>query len=309
MNDVHSVAAALGVQTPSVSRSSPRRVSCRQITADDSDAILDLLCEGFTRVPRCHWVAALELMGTRAIPCGAPRYGYMIESDGRAVGVHLVITTELCRDGTTTIRSNASSWYVRPGFRTYALLLLTQFLRSPADTYLNVSPAEHTWPILEARGFIRFANGISLLFPAITLRTRRTRILPAVYLSEAELPIPSEDRVLLVDHSRAGCIALWCEARDRGYPFVFRRRLIRSRLPAAQLIYCRDLEDLSNLAGPVGRYLLRCGLPMVLAATNGPVPGVPGVYIDGKYPMYFRGGTPPRLGDLAYTEAGLFGFF
>jgi hypothetical protein len=308
MKDTYPVAPALGVQTPSVSRSSPRRVSCRQITVDDGDAILDLLCEGFTRLPRRHWAAALEFMGARPTRCGAPRYGYMIESDGRAAGVLLVITTEIRRNGTTTIRSNSSSWYVRPGFRTYAPLLMTQWLRLPADAYLNVSPAEHTFPLIEAWGFVRFAHGTSLLFPAITRRTERTRILHAARLSEAEVPIPSDDHTLLVDHSRAGCVALWCETRDRGYPFVFRRRLIKSRLPCAQLIYCRDLEDLSHLAGPIGRYLLRSGLSAVLAATDGPVPGVPGVYIDGKYPMYFRGQMPPRLGDLAYTEAGLFGF-
>jgi hypothetical protein len=293
---------------PYASRSSPRRVSCRQIAADDIETILDLLCEGFTRLPRRHWVTALEFLGARATSCGAPRYGYMIESDGRAVGVLLVIATEIRRNGTTTLRSNASSWYVRSGFRTYASLLLTQWLRSPGDTHLSVSPAEHTFPLIEARGFVRFVNGTSLLFPAVTPRARRIRILHAARLTEAELPISSEDHTLLVDHARAGCVALWCETRDRGYPFVFRRRLLKSRLPAAQLIYCDDLEDLSYLAGPIGRHLLRLGLPVVLAATNAPVSGVPGVYIDGKYPMYFHGQTTPRLGDLAYTEAGLFGF-
>jgi len=232
----------------------------------------------------------------------------MIESNGCAVGVLLVIATEVCREGMRTMRSNGSSWYVRPGFRVCAPMLQTQWLRLPADTYLNVSPAEHTFPIIEARGFARFANGIYLSIPAVTRRVGRTKVFHAGRLAEAERSIPDEDRSLLVDHSGAGCIAFWCETHDGGYPFVFRLRLIKSRLPCAQLIYCRDLQDLSRLAGPVGRYLLRRGLTVVLAATNGSIPGLPGVYIDGKYPMYFRGDTRPRLGDLSYTEAGLFGF-
>jgi hypothetical protein len=286
----------------------PRQLSCRQIAEDDLDSILDLLCEGFTRMPRRHWVAALELLRTRSTPAGTPRYGYMLESDGRAVGVLLVIASETRGDGNTTIRSNGSAWYVKPEFRTYASILLTYWFRSPADTYLNISPAEHTFGITEARGFARFACGTSLVFPALALRPTRVRILPADRLTEARYPVPDEDRTLLLDHLQAGCIAIWCETDNRGYPFVFRRRRIKSYLPGAQLIYCRDLDDLSRLAGPVGRYLLRLGLPLLLVGANGPIPRVPGVHFRGKYPMYFRGKVKPRICDLAYTEAALFGF-
>lgn len=292
------------VATPT---SGPPRVRCRQITEDDLEDILDLLCEGFIRQKRSHWLAALEILGSRTAQIGTPRYGYMLDSGGRAVGVLLMIFGAVCRDGTTTTRSNGSAWYVRPGFRTYASILVAQWRRSPADVYLNVAPAEHTLPIIEAMGFVQFTNGISLSVPAVALQASRIRILNAGSLADAQRPIPDEDRDLLIDHFRAGCIALWCETPDGGYPFVFRRRLIKRWLPSAHLIYCRDLEELTRLAGPVGRYLMRLGLPVVMAATNGPIPGVPGLYIDNMYPMYFRGKIQPRPGDLAYTEAALFG--
>jgi hypothetical protein len=285
-----------------------RQIICREIATNDLDSILDLLCEGFTRLPRRHWVTALGVLGTRSTPAGTPRYGYMLESDRQAVGVLLVIATELHGDGTTTIRSNGSSWYVKPGFRTYASVLLTHQFRSPADMYLNVSPAEHTFGIIEARGFARFADGTSLTFPAMALRSARVRILPANRLTGAKYPVPENERTLLLDHFRTGCIAIWCESGNGGYPFIFRPRRIKSYLPGAQLIYCRDLNDLSRLAGPLGRYLLKLGLPMLLVGTNGPIPNVPGFYFSGKYPMYFRGKVKPRIGDLAYTEAALFGF-
>jgi hypothetical protein len=32
-----------------------------------------------------------------------------------------------------------------------------------------------------------------------------------------------------------------------------------------------------------------------------------GKYFGGKMPRYFRGPNRPRLGDLAYTEAAMFG--
>jgi hypothetical protein len=285
-----------------------RRLRCRQITAEDIETTINLLCEGFPTKPRSHWAAAFDIIGAGVTSGRMQRYGYMLESDGLAVGVLLVIVSSVHRDGITTIRSNGSAWYVKSDFRAYAHILVAKWLNSPSDSYLNVFPAEHTLRMLEAQGFVRFTNGISLSTPAIILPTGRVRILHAGQFAEAELPIPDEDHELLMDHFRAGCTALWCETRDGGYPFVFRRRLIKSRLPCAQLIYCRDLEDLARLAGPVGRYLLRLGQPVVLAATNGPIPGIPGVYFDGKYPMYVRGKTVPKPGDLAYTEAGLFGF-
>jgi hypothetical protein len=294
--------------TPQLCEALPRQISCRQITAEDLGSILELLCEGFTRLPRRHWVATLEILGTRSPPAGMPRYGYMIESDRRAVGVLLIIATEIRHNGKVTVRSNGSSWYVKPGFRTYASILLTHWLRARSDVYLNVFPAEHTFGLIEALGFARFANGTSLVFPAITLPSGRVRILPANRLAEATFAVSDEDRSLLLDHSQAGCIALWCETENGGYPFIFRPRRIKSYLKSAQLIYCHDIDDLSRLAGPIGRYLFRLGLPMLLVASNGPISGIPGVYIHDKYPMYFRGKVKPRIGDLAYTEAGLFGF-
>jgi hypothetical protein len=299
---------ALGVEPNAATpKPVPPAVRCRQIYADDLEEIVDLLCEGFVRQTRSHWATALEILGSRTTQTGMPRYGYMLESGGRPVGVLLMIFGAVHRAGTTTTRSTGSAWYVRPDFRTYASILVSQWRRLPADIHLNVDPAEHTLPLIEAMGFVRFTNGISLSVPAATLHAARIRILDASGLADAERPIPDEDRDLLIDHFRSGCIALWCETPDGGYPLVFRRRLIKRWLPSAQLIYCRDLEDLTRLAGPVGRYLLRIGLPVVMAATNGPIPGIPGLYIDNMHPMYFRGKIQPRPGDLAYTEAGLFG--
>ena len=47
------------------------------------------------------------------------------------------------------------------------------------------------------------------------------------------------------------------------------------------------------------------GRPFVLIDANGPIPGLPGKYFGGKSPKYFKGPTPPRLGDLAYTEMAM----
>jgi hypothetical protein len=111
------------------------------------------------------------------------------------------------------------------------------------------------------------------------------------------------------DHAQFGCVSLVCVTAEGAYPFVFRRRRVsRFLLPCAQLIYCRDLKDLSRFAGPVGRFLALRGMAWVLVATSQPIENIVGRYFQKKLPMYFKGPARPEAGDLAYTEAALFGF-
>ena len=74
-----------------------------------------------------------------------------------------------------------------------------------------------------------------------------------------------------------------------------------------RLIYCRDLGDFARFARPLGRRLLRHGMPWIAVDANAPIPGLPGFFQKRGDRQYFRGPDQPRLGDLAYTEAALFG--
>jgi hypothetical protein len=53
--------------------------------------------------------------------------------------------------------------------------------------------------------------------------------------------------------------------------------------------------------------LLRRGVPLAAIDANGPVPGLIGIYQDGRVRKYFKGPHRPRLGDFAYTELALLG--
>jgi hypothetical protein len=64
-------------------------------------------------------------------------------------------------------RCNLSSWYVDPAFRAYAPMLVSQALRHKNVTYLNVSSAPHTRPIIEAQGFLRYCDGIFIAVPML----------------------------------------------------------------------------------------------------------------------------------------------
>jgi hypothetical protein len=289
--------------------SAPPKVRCRRIEDADADRVVTLLTRGFAaRRPRRFWEHVIACLKTRAAPADAPRYGYLLESDGAAVGAILQIFSALPGAGAqeTTTRCNVSSWYVEPAFRSYAPFLVSQALKQKSVTYLNISSAPHTRPIVEAQGYRRFSNGVFVALPCLS---RPPDVQARIIAGDAEPQAQYEahERDLLRDHAAYGCMSLWCETGERAYPFVFRARRVKRFVTCAQLIYCRDVEDFVRFARPLGLYLARHWRPLVILDANGPVRGLIGKYFDQTMPKYFKGPAPPRLGDLAYTEAALFG--
>jgi hypothetical protein len=283
---------------------SPPQVRCREIGADDLDSIADLLTAGFPK-PRSHWVRALQLLSRRVVPEGFPRYGYMLETETGAIGVILLIFSQVPNSG--TVRCNGSAWYVAPAFRTFAPLLLLKILRHRV-IHTNVSPSRHTLPTIEALGYRRFCNGAFAAIPVLAAGIGKTRIRRVVEAMHPERFVPAGDLQVLRDHESFGCLSLWCETQDKGRPFIFRRRFIKHLplVPTAQLVYSTSLDDLVRLAGPIGKYLALRGMPLMLIPANGPIPKLVGKFFGGK-PMYYFGPEPPQLGDLAYTEVAMFG--
>jgi hypothetical protein len=281
------------------------KIRCRQIADGDLDGLADLLKRGFgSRRTHAFWRHALACLRARAVPAEMPRYGYLLENDGVAVGAILLIFATT--PGSGDIRANVSSWYVEPAFRSYAPLLVSQALKLKQITYLNISAVRHTWPILEAQGYHRYGNGVLVALPALRRAgDRAMRVLAANV--EPDAPHEPFERDLLVEHEGYGCIGFWCVTPERAYPFVFRPRVVKSIIPCAQLIYCADVADVVRFAGLIGRYLAWRGRPFVVIDANGPIEGLTGRYFADTMPKFYRGPVRPRLGDLAYTETALFG--
>jgi hypothetical protein len=285
------------------------RVTCREIEVADFDDLLIVLQRGFPGQTREHYVRVLDRLTNHATPPGFPKYGYLLLVDDAMVGVFLTIVSSMTVGGEVRVRINATDWYVDPGFRGYAPLMTSQVRAYKQATHVNITPAAHTWPMLETLGYRRFCNGgffalaaLSGRSPAAKVRLVSSSIKPGggLSLSEAEL---------LRAHAGFGCISVICEWEGQRYPFVFLRRTIRWRgiqIPHALLVYCRDFESYVHLAGPLGRFLLRRGLPLIFSDANGPVPGLTGRYVNWGS-KFARGPHPPHLGDLSYTEWAMFG--
>lgn len=284
----------------------PTKCRCRRIERSDIVAVVDLLTRGFPLHRATYWRRAFSRLERHGTPAGYPKYGYMLESDNAPVGIVLQIFVDVEIAGELRTRCYLSSWYVEPAYRIYASLLVSAATRLKNVTYVNVSPDPHTWPIIEAQGFQRYSRGQYLAVPLMSRRSDDGRVRKVRMNEPAHGLCGILTPALLTDHAEYGCLSLICEARDGNYPFVFQvRRLGKGLLPCAQLVYCRDVADVTRFARPLGMFLLRRGIAFIGIDSNGVVPGTVGKYRDGKSPKYFKGPDRPRMGDLAYTEAVL----
>jgi hypothetical protein len=281
-------------------------IRCRQIEHADVVAVAALLARGFPAYDRDFWLGAFARLSEHDAPPDCPKYGYLLECDDAVVGAILLICSALPTGGLGARRCNLSSWYVEPRFRPYAPLLVSQALRHKDVTYLNISPAPHTGPIVEAQGFSRYCEGTFIaatvfngLFDDTPVEVFEPDRAPDVEFDPAE-------RELLLQHQAYGCVSVWCATPKRAHGFVFRPSRTKF-IPSVRLIYCRDVDDFVRFAGPIGRFLAGRGRMLVAIDANDPIPGLFGVFLRGKAPKYFKGAQRPRLGDIAYTEYAMLG--
>jgi len=287
-----------------------QQVRCREISDTDIDAIADLLTRGFVYRSREYWMRGLRRQAAREVPQGYPRLGYLLDNDGVAVGVLLLLYTSRIDGGEATIRCNLSSWYVDPAFRNYAPLLTTVAQRKKEVTYLNISPATWTWPIIEAQGFNCYCSGLFFSIPALS----RVEAGAAIEIISPETRaidgLPDADAKLLTSHARYGCLSLVCRTAGGPFPFILMPLRIRRGWiapPAMQLVYCRDIAEYVRCAGAIGRALIRRGKFSVILDANGSIPGLAGIYSTARGRKYFKGPHQPRLSDLTETELVLYG--
>ena len=284
-------------------------IQARQISEADVPAAVALLKLGYGNARTLEfWKDVFACLTRRSISPGFPRYGYVVECDGKLVGIMLLIFSTIGKDDEAKIRCCGSSVYVDPAFRLFAPLLTKKAHGFGDVTVLNLTPAKHTHKMIELSGFQRFSNGI---FVAIPLLSRDPKDLPIRIIDAHTLPdapFAQHEQDLLLEHVDYGCECLWCVTPERAFPFVFRIRRVRG-VPCAQLVYCRDIDDFVRFARPIGWFIARStGRLLVLLDANAPVPGLVGKYFTGRAPRYYHGPDRPRLGDLAHTEVAMFGF-
>jgi hypothetical protein len=283
----------------------PPRVSWRQIEEADLAGVVDLLARGFPTLDLAYWQRAFARLRAHRGPRDIPKFGYLLQCGGTPVGVVLTIASVRPAGDKPAVLCNLSSWYVEPAFRAYAPLLISAALRHKDVTFVNVSPAPHTVPIVEVQGFKRYSNGQFVAVPALAPAPDGLVRLKAGD-EDPQAPCDPVEVALMRSHRAYGCITLWAVTPDRAFPFVFLPRRVNGVIPCAELVYCPSFAAFIRFARPIGWALLRGGRAFVLIDAPASIAGLPGHFFAGKRPKFYRG-TPPRIGDLAYTEIPMFG--
>jgi hypothetical protein len=213
--------------------------------------------------------------------------------------------------GEPSIYCNLSSWYVEPAFRNYATLLTKIAQRHKEVTYLNISPATWTWPIIEAQGFSSYCSGLFFSIPALSRAARGMTVETVAPETKSVECLSDAEVELLTRHARYGCLSLVCrKSGGEPVPFILSPMRIRRGLispPAMQLIYCRDIAEFVECAGAIGWALIPRGKISVIIDANGPVAGLTGLFSRARGRKYFKGPHRPRLADLTDTELVLYG--
>jgi hypothetical protein len=282
---------------PEMGDSQPN-VVCRLIGEADLPAIAKLLAFAKPERNLSWWRSGLTRLALHSPPDGYPRFGYMLEAEGRPVGVHLLI----CSTQPSGVRCNASAWVVLEEFRSFATMLMLRATRQQPGVYVTLWPSQRVVSVIEALGSRRISQGV---YAAVPLFARQSGDVHITAWQDARLP--EADRRLLMDHTAFGCLGIWCRTRDGGEPLIIRRRWIKRRLPYAQLIYCRSLETLEAAAPAIGRMLASRGMPLLLVPADRPLRGVPGRFFPARLPVYCRGEPAPPIGDLTYNYPAIFG--
>ena len=285
----------------------PSHIIAREINDADIPEIVELITHGFRNVRSREFRAnVFTVLSRRSVPEGFPRYGYVLESDGKLVGAIILIFSTIWENSKAKIRCNGSSLYVHPAFRLYAPLLISRAFKYKDVTFLNISASPHTHRMVESQKFIRYSNGTFVTIPVLSQPPKDIPVRIIDAREKPDAPFDPHEHHLLLEHAEYGCMSLWCIANGRAYPFVFRPRTVKF-LPCAQLVYCDNIDSFIQFARPIGWYLSRRLRFLVLVDANGPVHGLVGKYFFGKAPRYYRGPDRPRIGDLAYTETSMLG--
>lgn len=284
--------------------SSGAGLKVREIVEGDLPAIAALLSKGFAFRSVDYWRRGLARHAQRARPAGYPAFGYCLDRGGVPVGVILLLFSELRTEGETVIRCNVSSWYVEPEFRMFGSQMVRAATRDKRVTYFNITPAPHTWATVEAQGFSVYCKG--QMYGALAL-SRPVRGATAEEFSQDHADgLTDFEADLLRQHASFGCLSVVVRDGATCHPFVFQKHKVKDLVPVYRLLYCRDTAELAKYAGTIGRFLAKRGGLLVRFDANRAVPGIVGWYSEKRGRKYAKGPRPPRLGDLAFTEAALF---
>ena len=270
-----------------------------------ADAIT-LLGKGFPKQQPEFWRTAIDRLNAAGGNATADvPIGYLMLSAGKPVGVVLTpARVQTKEDGTTERVVNLSSWYVDPEERWRAPMMLQQLLRLENTSFTDLTPNKSVQEILKAFGFEQINSGVSVnLLPYMRLMGRRqAQVIPLSQVPRSAIGEETHD--ILSRYQQFGCVVGALIEDGRHIPLAF-KRVLRSKIPLAMLVYSRDNSAVYRNLGAIGRYLAKERIHILMLDIP-PGGQIPGIARNKRGNKFARGIQATNQTDFLGTELSLF---
>jgi hypothetical protein len=275
----------------------------REITEADLLVVSALFTETFPHRRPTYWQRGFENMRQLPVIPGHAQYGFLLEVDKQVRGALLALSTQ---EGDAGPRINVAAWCAHPAYSVIAVLLHRKVMRQKAGSYLNLSPTEHTLPMLEVLGFKPYTGGVCLLDARAALQPSRGWRLTRYHPSR-ENPLPPALAHIAARHHRYGCTVLVLHRESAPVELlIYRIKWIKRILPCAQMIYGAP-ERVLAAAGPLMRHLIRRAIPLALVDIVEHC-DMFGAHIYAGRNLRYCSGVAPPVGDMLDSELALFDY-
>jgi hypothetical protein len=274
-------------------------ISIREIAPSDFQVLARFLGEGLGYQP-ARFLRIFWAMEQIPLVAGFSKYGFVLETQGRIVGALLTIHSKIIHSIPEHVRCHLTGWYVLPEYTFYSTLLEKRATRGSNVSYINTSARPNTYKIIQAQGFRKYSKGQFIIMNLLHALDRNKGADMLVHEDASGYYHNMPEFELMKVHARLGSICLWGLKDGHAHPFILQKKKLKGFLPAAQLIFCRDVTDVSTFIGPLSRHLMSRGIFIISMDANEPIPNLHGVYFEGLEPRFYKG-VAPSQGDLAYT--------
>jgi hypothetical protein len=274
----------------------------RPISFEALNTTLPILSRGFPALRRDAWSAGLARLHRYGERSAHARAGYLLEANGREVGIILTIPS-MREDGGAAGQPvvNLSSWYIEPDQRWRAPRMLQSVLTCNATLYTDLTPSPPVRAMIGRLGFRGWTEG-TLLFALALFALRSAGVSHVVPLRD--LPpdaFPAPTRRMLDEHAGFDCLCGGLWDGNALHPVIFSRKVYRG-IPLARLIFTDARAIVLAHIAAISRFLLREKF-LLLAVNADRSERIAGsVFTQRTAPTFYKGPSAPAQCDFAYSE-------
>ncbi len=274
----------------------------RPISFEALDTTLPILSRGFPGMRRAGWIAAIARLRAFGAPDMQAPAGYLLEQQGREVGVILTIPSQRADDTDAPRRIvNLSSWYIDPEHRWRAPRMLQTVTACDETLFTDLTATPSVRSMIGRFGFRDWTEGALILaLPWLAMKAAGpSHVVPLRDLPPDAFAGPT--RRMLDRHAALDCIAGGLWDGKALHPLIFSRKTSRG-IRLARLIFSDDRATIFAHLPAISRFLLREKIMLLAVNADRRERAAGSIFRWRTSPAFYKGPAAPAPCDLAFSE-------